>query len=98
MEREKWPQPNWFWWVIGLYLALEYGALLTLVLLGSSPIEILNLSHVLIFVFPLFFIITFLFLPNKLGFDGNTIFYLFTPFLLYMPNWVLLSEYFNELF
>lgn len=94
MEREKWPQPNWFWWVIGLYLVLEYVALLTLVLLGSSPIEILSFSQVLIFVFPLLFIITFLFLPKKVRFDGNTIFYLFTPFLLYMPNWVLLSELF----
>ncbi|SDQ57097.1 hypothetical protein SAMN05216232_2621 [Virgibacillus subterraneus] len=99
MEEEKWGQPKWFWWSIGLFLFLEYCYLFVMVLMDTKPITLLmNSQPVSFIIFPLFFAIVLLFLPKKFRFDINTIFYLLVPFLLYLPNWSLISIYFNELF
>lgn len=98
MDKEKWPQPNWFWWTIGSYLVVEYILLFVLVLTGATPIDLITLSQFLSIVFPMFLIITLMLLPKKVRFDSNTVFYLFMPLLLFIPNWTLVSIYFNEIF
>ncbi len=99
MPQRKWEQPKWFWWSIGIFLLLEYCYLLIMVLMGTEPKNLLmNSRPVSFIIFPLYFITILLVLPRKLRTDINTIFYLFVPFLFYLPNWTLISIYFNELF
>ncbi|WP_099157518.1 hypothetical protein [Virgibacillus ndiopensis] len=99
MQRKEWEQPKWFWWSISLFLLLEYGFMFMLALTGAEPLKIINSSYLITFIiFPLFFIIVLLFLPKKLRFDLDTMFYLLVPFILFLPNWTIISECLNSLF
>ncbi|WP_138419440.1 hypothetical protein [Aquibacillus sediminis] len=99
MPDTNWAQPKWFWWSVGLFLLLEYCFLFVMVLVGTDPKDLLMNSRLVSFmIFPAYFLIVLFILPKKFRFDINTIFYLLMPFLLYLPNWSLISIYFNKFF